>query len=108
MSLAILAEQLARIEHKVDAICREVGIKTSPMYFVGLQCPVCKQDITYLIDVVSQVVVRRCGCSTGKVPSTMPLLPVAPQSGASNGNPPADEPEPAADGAKDGPRRKAR
>lgn len=106
MSLAILAEALARLEHKVDAVCKAVGASVYPMHFSGNTCPSCSKVIDYQIDVVNQVVVRRCDCTTGKVPSAIPLLPVV-QPGVKNGYPTADEDQ-RADGTEEGSRSKAR
>lgn len=106
MGLAILAEALARIEHKLDYLLRHHNVPVLPMYFTGNACPVCNKLIEYQIDVKHQVVVRRCDCTTGKIPSAIPLSPV-PQVGASNGNASPDA-EAAGDRAEDSPRRKAR
>jgi len=106
MGLSILAEALARIEHKLDCMVRATSTPVYPMHFSGNVCPSCNQAVDYQIDVQHQVVVRRCGCSTGKVPSAIPLLPVAPP-GAQNGYPTADEDQ-RTSGAEESPRRKAR
>lgn len=88
MGLHIVAEALARIEHKLDLILQRLGfLDKTPlpqMQFVGMQCPVCQQQVQYQIDMTHNVVVRRCNCTTGKVPSLIPLSPIGePQ----NGNP---------------------
>jgi hypothetical protein len=80
----VLAEALARLEHKVDAIIRHLNVSTQPMHFPGQVCPACGSFIDYQIDVTKGVVVRRCKCTTGKVPPVIPLIPV--QKGVSNGN----------------------
>ncbi len=80
MALAHIMEALARIEHKLDAMMRWVGVPMPPpMHFVGTMCPACGNMIDYQVDFQHGVVVRRCGCKTGKVPSTMHLLPVDPK-----------------------------
>jgi len=107
MGLSILAEALARIEHKLDALCRSTNTPVYPMHFSGNSCPSCNQNIDYQIDVQHQVVIRRCGCSTGKVPSAIPLLPITSPTGAPNGYPTADEDQ-RTDRAEESPRRKAR
>lgn len=72
----VLAEGIARLEHKVDAIIRHLNVVSTPMSFPGQACPVCTSFIDYQIDVVRGVVVRKCKCSTGKVPPMIPLVPV--------------------------------
>lgn len=77
MSFGIVTEWLARIEHKLDALLRWNGVPMpAPMHFVGSLCPACGALIDYQVDFTNGVVVRRCDCKTGKVPSTIPLLPV--------------------------------
>lgn len=74
----ILAEGLARLEYKVDILLRQlIGAITTPMSFPGQTCPACTSFIDYQIDVAKGVVVRKCKCSTGKVPPMIPLMPVA-------------------------------
>ena len=108
MSFGILAEALARIEYKVDALLKKlVSTPHVPMHFIGQACPACNQPIDYTIDVNHQVVVRRCGCKTGKVPSTIPLIP----NGVNNVDASTERPpEWSADGrqAEDSPGRKNR
>ena len=112
MALGIIAEAVLRIEHKVDAILRAVlpkGQSVQPLHFIGQQCPVCTAPVDFTVDVQKGVVVRRCGCKTGKVPSMIPLTPVeAPR----NGNPtyPDSSPERSTDSVRptDGAGRKAR
>lgn len=94
MGLSILAEALMRIEHKLDLLIEGFFVKTvvhPKLHFFGNTCPVCGESIDYQIDVQHQVVVRRCGCKTGKIPSAIPLLPAV-QPGTTNGYPtPAEE-----------------
>lgn len=106
MSLGILAEAVLRIEHKIDLVLGRLGfLDASPnkmMHFIGNMCPVCCQAVDYQIDITHNVVVRKCGCKTGKQPSTIPLTPVT---GVQNGNtPPASPLAPAADGAEPAPK----
>jgi hypothetical protein len=105
MGLNILAEALARIEHKLDYLLRHHNVPIYPMHFSGNICPTCNKQVEYLIDVKSQVVVRRCDCGTGKVPSAIPSLPVVP-SGTPNGYSSADTAS--NDGTQESSRRKAR
>ncbi len=75
MPLTVLGEAVARIEHKLDALLRALDVKADPLHFVGGKCPVCQQEIDHRIDIEKRIVVRKCGCSTGKQPP-LPLLPV--------------------------------
>jgi hypothetical protein len=99
MAFNILAEALARIEHKIDKLLIALGPQRyiEPMHFAGQTCPVCKSQIDYLIDIQNNVVVRRCGCRTNMLPSIIPLQPAAVDtkgannaSGASSGSPASD------------------
>lgn len=107
MGLSIIAEALARIEHKLDSMLRHNQVPVYPMHFSGNLCAGCQKVIDYQIDVQHQVVVRKCDCKTGKVPSAIPLLPVAPTPGAKNGYPTSSEQQ-LPDGAEESSRRKAR
>ena len=82
MPTRILAEGLARVEHKVDALMRHLKVPTKPLHFIGETCPVCSKPIEYQVDVFLNVVVRKCGCTTGKAPSGINIIP----SGDSNGS----------------------
>lgn len=83
MALNVIAEAVLRIEYKLDLMLKAAGISSQmPMHFIGHMCPVCNHSIDYVVDIQHQVVVRRCDCKTGKVPSTIPLIPV---SGTLNG-----------------------
>lgn len=112
MALGILAEAVLRIEHKLDIIMTRLGfLDPTPcpqLGFLGTTCPVCKSMIEYQIDITHNVVVRKCGCKTGKQPSTIPLIPIT---GAQNGNTPsASVPQPGPDdsGTTDAPNRHRR
>lgn len=87
MAQEILAEALARIEFKLDLIIKFMGMPPSsvPMHFMGQECPVCLKTVDYQIDIGKNVVIRRCGCSTGKLPMIVPLIPVDP-TGGKNGS----------------------
>ena len=76
MGMKVLAEQVAQIQHKLDAVIRHFKIKVSPVHFVGEQCPLCLRPVDYKIDPFVNVVERKCGCSTGKMPSTIQLTPI--------------------------------
>jgi hypothetical protein len=80
--LGIIAEAVLRLEHKVDLLLTHLKVPVKPMHFVGNSCPVCKQANDFYIDVVKNIVSKRCGCSTGKQPSVFPLLPVGVQPNA--------------------------
>ena len=87
-ALAELAEAVVRIENKLDILFRALGLGEGifpQLHFVGQVCPVCKRVVDYQVDVVNQIVKRKCGCATGKQPPLIPLTPV-PQ-GAPDGRP---------------------
>lgn len=71
--LHVIAEALARMEHKIDAIVRTLNIKSVPMHFLGQSCPICSKPIDYQVDIGNQVVVRKCGCSSGKIAAMSPI-----------------------------------
>ena|SRR5258708_5658736 len=87
MAQDILAEALARVEYKLDLVIKFMGMppSTVPMHFQGQTCPICLKVVDYQINLGKNVVTRRCGCSTGKLPMTVSLIPVDP-SGGINGN----------------------
>ena len=80
MAFSILAEAVARIEHKLDLILRAIKYyeapERMPMNFIGHPCPVCDQLVKYTVDLTQNVVVRQCQCTTGKLVPTIPLFPV--------------------------------
>jgi hypothetical protein len=86
MAFSILAEALARVEHKLDVLLRALGQDNSfqPMHFTGQVCPICKATIDYIIDIQNNVVVRRCSCKSGKMSSIIPLQPTADIKGVNN------------------------
>jgi len=69
MALGIIAEALARIEHKLDVIIKASWSSNSPfLTSVGDKshsCPLCKQQVKYTVDVIKKVLTRQCGCKTG-------------------------------------------
>ncbi len=76
MALHHLAEAVLRLEFKVDLIMKFLGMPPAmPMHFIGQMCPACSKSVDYQIDVNHQVVIRKCDCKSGKIPSTYPLLP---------------------------------
>jgi hypothetical protein len=70
-----IMEALARLEHKVDLLFRWLNpsmgaaVKQKPIQLGDPRsvCPVCEQPISYSVDIADSVVVRKCGCSTGKI-----------------------------------------
>lgn len=82
MAMGILAEALARIEHKLDLLLANQSPPFKPVHFYGNTCPLCSKKVDYVVDVYNNVVMRKCGCSTNKQPSSVPLTPV----GEKNGN----------------------
>ena len=86
MAFNILAEALARIEHKLDQLLRVLVYKNGTPQKMGFStgpCPICGVPVTYQIDIGQNVVVRVCGCRTGLFSSTIPLQPVE-QKGVTN------------------------
>jgi len=88
MAFSIISEILARIEHKLDLILTAIKYHESPgrmpMHFFGHVCPVCDKMVDYQVDLLNNVVSRRCDCTTGKVLPTMPLFPLT--AGVTDGN----------------------
>ena len=70
MALGVLAEALARIEHKLDLLLRGT-LSSSRLISVGDKshaCPLCNQQVKYSIDILKRVLTRQCGCKTGFQP----------------------------------------
>lgn len=60
-----LMEALSRIEHKLDlCLKRDQQSKVGDPTHV---CPVCNQAVDYNVDIEDSVVIRKCGCKTGKI-----------------------------------------
>ena len=79
-SLSALAEQLCRIEHKMDLILRQQAEQNPatillPMNSQEHVCPVCLQNPTHSVDIINGHAVRSCGCATGKVPLNPAFAP---------------------------------
>ena len=69
-SLNALAEQLHRIEHKLDLVLEGLARSNptttiSPVGDANHCCPLCFQPVTYNQDMFAGHTVRQCGCSTG-------------------------------------------
>lgn len=82
-----IAEWLARIEFKLDTLLRAIAkpmYLSTPMEFSTDPCPVCKEAVQYQLHHQLGYVLRRCGCKTGKIPSTIPLVPVGDNNGDTN------------------------
>lgn len=65
---AKLMEAILVLSHKVDLLLGRGAEKE--MTKVGNPthtCPICKQPVQYNVDIEDSVVIRKCGCSTGKV-----------------------------------------
>lgn len=108
MAFPLIMEALARVEHKLDALLRHLKVPAPPpMHFVGAACPTCLSLIDYQVDLQHGVVVRKCNCKTGKVPTKFELLPITPDKEKSRGRPEAgDEADDGAVGAEGGARRR--
>lgn len=94
-----IMEALARLEHKVDLALHlsaaQLPIKVD-MKAVGdpsHKCPVCKQTPDYQVDIQDSVVVRKCGCGTGKIPLDLKAFapPVMPAKNKEEDNGGTDE-----------------
>ncbi len=70
MSFHVLAEALARIEHKMDLILQQEKKRNPQLLIppVGAflhNCPVCSEQVKYIVDPILAVLIRKCGCKTG-------------------------------------------
>lgn len=79
-----LAEALARVEHKLDLLLEsQAGLdRQLQLRSVGDPehlCPVCQNSVSYHVDIMSKLLTRTCGCSTGKA-APLNLAPFAPPS----------------------------
>ena len=90
IDLSALAEQLCRIEHKLDLLL-EGAAQQNPYVPTGRQvgqgghvCPVCGAFAQYDMDMFRGHVVRRCACKSGVVPGGFQLNPVPTQQGPTN------------------------
>lgn len=109
MALSIIAEALARVEHKLDLILTKIAfLDQTPLQQVGSwgnSCPVCKEVVEFKMDLLNGVVVRKCGCKTGIL---APLIPLIPPPGAPSNGISATTATPEATDSPDSPRRKGR
>src|ERR1043166_8882079 len=73
---AKIMEALARLEHKVDILMKtqfsqaqalDLAVPDLKVGDTNHSCPLCHQPVDYHVDVMNSVVVRKCGCSTGKI-----------------------------------------
>lgn len=68
---ALLMETLLRVEHKLDLLLKRLPAEDGDdLLKVGSPthcCPLCTQPVSYNVDINDSVVVRKCGCSTGKI-----------------------------------------
>lgn len=66
-----IMEALARIERKVDMMleitCKLAGVTSLPQISEPSPCVVCSEQIRYDVDITEGVVLRKCGCKTGKI-----------------------------------------
>lgn len=67
-----IMETLARLEHKVDLLIKgqlknDLATVIKQLGDIGHSCPVCNQTVDYQVDVTDGVVLRKCGCKTGKI-----------------------------------------
>jgi hypothetical protein len=69
-------EALARIEHKVDVTLDLLMEMIGRMGIIRMiipkmgdhshQCPICKKDVKYVVDLQDKSVTAQCSCKTGK------------------------------------------
>jgi hypothetical protein len=77
----VLAEALARIEHKLDRLLDRQLVQPIEQLGARVACPVCKQKVDYQVDQINKVIVRKCGCKTG-LQAPMDLSAFAPPASA--------------------------
>lgn len=68
--LSALAEQLQRIEHKLDLVIAGLAIVSPTMDLKAVGdlehvCPLCLQMVGYVTDVFKGHIIRQCGCNSG-------------------------------------------
>lgn len=66
-----LAEALARVEHKLDLLLESQAGQDPMLQLRSVGdpdhlCPVCQKAVSYHVDIMSKLLTRTCGCSTGK------------------------------------------
>lgn len=66
----ILAEALARIEHKLDLLLesqasQHPNLLLTPVGDGEHTCPLCLKPVHYQVDFMNALIKRLCGCSTG-------------------------------------------
>lgn len=94
---AKLMEAVLVLSHKVDLLLNreqeKSGRDTVKVGSPNHNCPVCKQPVQYNVDIEDSVVIRKCGCSTGKVALDMRAFapPVLPARRTDNGGREEDE-----------------
>ena len=67
---AKLMEAILRVEHKLDTLLEQLrfpGAEFTKMGSINHICPVCKQNVSYNVDINDAVVLRNCACATGKI-----------------------------------------
>lgn len=88
---ALLMETMLRIEHKLDLLLRRMPTDDeTDLLKVGAAnhtCPLCTQPVSYSVDINDSVVIRKCGCSTGKIALDLKAFapPVTPARKTDNG-----------------------
>ncbi len=81
-------EALARMEHKLDLVLGEDSKKARKKVGDPTHCcSLCHQTVDYQIDLNDSVVIRKCGCSTGKIAIDLKAFapPVLPAKRTDNG-----------------------
>ena len=77
-----LAEALARVEHKLDLLLESQAGQDPLLELRSVGdpnhlCPICTKPVTYYVDIMSKLLTRTCGCSTG-MSAPLNLAPFSP------------------------------
>jgi hypothetical protein len=104
----VLAEALARIEHKLDLLLHadrgnRLHANLPALGSQALPCPVCNQPVLYQVDQINKVVTRVCGCKTG-LQAPLDLNAFAPPAQAQRKEDPNGAREDREDGSNPNPR----
>lgn len=88
---ASLMETMLRIEHKIDLLLSRLPVEgrdeLTKLGDPNSVCPVCRQVVNFSVDINDSVVLRKCGCSTGKIALDLKAFapPVTPARKTDNG-----------------------
>lgn len=104
-----ISEALARVEHKLDIVLDMLGLNNQQVRGLVInsvrqvgdpshRCSLCQQPVEYVADPIDSVIIRKCGCKTGKIALDLkafapPATPV-PTKESSNGEDQEDRSNP--------------